>query len=477
MERRKEDAEVAAVEAEECIVAALFGTAGVDAYNNLALKLRASDFYVVAYRMVFEAFGDLADKGFAPDAPMLVSHLRSKQGWSERTQELVTQAITVTYSPGNLLDYAGVVIEKAKARAIGGKLSEIQKAIPRVGGELSSEDVLRQLEAVSMSFADRETNDTLLRTPGEGLRAVVKRWEAIEAGEFRGVKIGIDALDERLGGLQGGQLIIIAGRPSMGKTALALNIPVHESILNVPELSPDALQNNPTPPPDASPLGAVFSLEMPNVQMTMRMLSNISGVEYGRITKGTFEQDDWSRLGLAFPRYEHSNIHLSEESYLTPALLRAKARMLMQRTKRKLRYLIVDYLQLMDADGAQAGANRTNDVSAISRGLKKLAMELDVPVIALSQLNRKLEERADKRPMMSDLRESGAIEADADVILFIYRDEVYNPDSPSKGTAEIIIGKGRDAGLGMVPSHCQLQYQRFGDMPRGAYSYESAYGG
>ncbi|MBN3729410.1 replicative DNA helicase [Burkholderia sp. Tr-20390] len=477
VDRRREDAEVAAVEAEECVVAALFGEQGAVAFDTLALRVRPEDFFVPAYRLVFESFGELVDRGTKADQATLVTQLKSKESFTDRTRELVEQAIVVSYSIENLESYADAIVEKARARAIHAELQLVQKEIPRVGGELRSAEVLQRIDAISLKFADRQTDETLLKSASDGLSAVVARWEKIESGEVLGIKTGIHDLDDRLGGLHGGQLIILAGRPSMGKTAKALNIAAHASILSVDELSLDALGVNPEPSPDLSPMGAIFSLEMGQVQLTMRILSNIANVEYRRLVRAEFDEKDWTNLNGAFVRYGRSNIHISQESYLTPASLRAKLRMLIQRTKQKLRYVIVDYLQLMDADGPSAGANRTNDIGAISRGLKKIATEFDVPVIALSQLNRELEKRADKRPVMSDLRESGAIEADADVILFIYRDEVYNPDSPQKGMAELIIGKGRDAGLGMVPAHCQLEYQRFSSMPKGAYSYESAYGG
>ncbi|KVV07423.1 hypothetical protein WK77_16685 [Burkholderia ubonensis] len=477
MERRREDAEVAAVEAEECVVAALFGESGAAVFDVLSLRLRAEDFFVPAYRLVFEAFGEIVDRGAKANKATLVTQLKSKQSFSDRARELVEQAIVVSYSIENIDSYVDAIVEKARARAIHSELQSVQKDIPRVGGELSSADVLQRIDGISLKFGDRQTESTLLRSANDGLSAVVARWEKIESGEIIGVKTGIDDLDERLGGLHGGQLIVLAGRPSMGKTAMALNIAGHESILSVDELTLDALALNPEPPPDVSPLGAIFSLEMGQVQLTMRILSNITGVEYRRCVRGQFDESDWAKMNGGFVRYGRCNIHISHESHLTPGSLRAQLRMLIQRTKRKLRYVIVDYLQLMEADGPSAGSNRTNDIGAISRGLKKIATEFDVPVIALSQLNRDLEKRADKRPVMSDLRESGAIEADADVILFIYRDEVYNPDSPHKGMAEVIIGKGRDAGLGMVPALCQLEYQRFSSMPKGAYSYESAYGG
>jgi replicative DNA helicase len=477
VERRKEDAEVASVEAEESVVAALFGERSVEAFSVLSLSLRSSDFHVPAFGFVFDACTELIEKGVTPDGVTLVTHLRSKKGWSDRMGQMVEQAVAAAYAFDNLPAYAEVIVEKARGRQIAVHLSEIQKAVPRVGGEISSENLIQQIDAVSLSITNRDDSAAILKTPRDNLKDVVVHWEQQEAGAVRGVMTGIAGLDEKTGGLFPGQLIIVAGRPSMGKTALALNISAAESVLLVPELSLSALEQDPAPSSDASPLGAIFSLEMPTTKLTMRMLSNIAGVEYSRMNRGTFENGDWEKLTPAFHRFGHSNIHISDESYLTVGLLRAKCRQLMRSTGKKLRYVIVDYLQLMDVDGPGAGINRTNDVSAICRGLKKLAKELDCPIIALSQLNRSLEQRADKRPMMSDLRESGAIEQDADIILFIYRDEVYNPDSQHAGIAEIIIGKGRDVGIGMVPARCDLAFQRFSSMPTGSYSYENTYGG
>ena len=350
VEHRKEDADVAAIEAEECIVSALFGDGSASAFTLLAQQLEPVHFYVPAFRLVYEVFGDMVARGETPDGVTLVTHLKTKPGFNDRVRELIEQALTVTAALDNLASYADAVIEKWRARKIADSLSAVQREIPRIGGEQSSEGVLRKLDAIRESLSTREPTDGLLKSPLAVMTQVVERMEAVESGEFTGVRTGIKDLDEKLGGLLPGQLIIVGGRPSMGKTALALNIAVNHSISAVPALATDALQRNPQPPVDASPLGAIFSLEMEDTSLGMRALSNLSSVEYARIRKGLLEDADWPNLAVGMMRYSVSNIRISHESFLTPSILRARLRALVQQTGQKLAYIIVDYLQLMNSD-------------------------------------------------------------------------------------------------------------------------------
>ncbi|MBU6494104.1 MAG: replicative DNA helicase, partial [Burkholderiales bacterium] len=264
------------------------------------------------------------------------------------------------------------------------------------------------------------------------LAQVVERIDELYHSENQndvtGVPTGFTDLDRMTSGLQGGDLVIVAGRPSMGKTTFSMNIGEHIAV------------------EEGLPV-AVFSMEMPGTQLAMRMLGSVGRLDQHRLRTGRLTDEDWPKLTHAMQKMNDTQLFVDETPALNPMELRARARRLARQCG-KLGLIIIDYLQLMS--GSSSGENRATEISEISRSLKALAKELNVPVIALSQLNRGLEQRPNKRPVMSDLRESGAIEQDADVILFIYRDEVYNPDSPDKGTAEIIIGKQRNGPIGTV---------------------------
>jgi len=267
-----------------------------------------------------------------------------------------------------------------------------------------------------------------------------------------GVPTGWDSFDEMTSGLQKGDLVIVAGRPSMGKTSFAMNIAEHAAIKG----------GVPT---------AVFSMEMPGEQLAMRMLSSLGRIDQHKIRTGKLEDEDWPRLTSAVGILAEAPLFIDDTPALSPNDLRARARRLSR--EHGLGLVVIDYLQLMQVYGTKE--NRTNEISEISRSLKALAKELEVPVIALSQLNRGLEQRPNKRPIMSDLRESGAIEQDADVIAFIYRDEVYNEDSPDKGTAEIIIGKQRNGPIGTTRLTFLGQFTRFENFIHDIYSDDGGY--
>lgn len=274
----------------------------------------------------------------------------------------------------------------------------------------------------------------------ELLVEVVDRIDALfhRDNPITGVASGFTDLDDKTSGLQPGDLIIVAGRPSMGKTAFAMNIVEHAVIRD-------------------QVVAAVFSMEMPAEQLTMRMLASLGRIDQHKVRTGKLDDDDWPRLTSAVSMLNDTRIFVDDSPALTPMDLRARCRRL--KREQGLGLVIVDYLQLMQVPGTRE--NRATEISEISRSLKALAKELRVPVVALSQLNRGLEQRQDKRPVMSDLRESGAIEQDADVILFIYRDEVYHEESPNKGIAEIIIGKQRNGPIGKINLTFLGQYTRF----------------
>jgi replicative DNA helicase len=266
-------------------------------------------------------------------------------------------------------------------------------------------------------------------------------------GDITGLTTGFIDLDRMTSGLQSSDLVIVAGRPSMGKTPFAMNLVENAALASDRPIM-------------------VFSMEMPAEQLVIRMLSSLGRIDQSRVRTGKLEQDDWPKLSSATEKLKDTQIFIDDTPALTPTELRSRVRRLV-REQGDLGMIMVDYLQLMRVAGSSEG--RTAEISEISRSLKALAKEFKVPVVALSQLNRALEQRPNKRPVNSDLRESGAIEQDADVIMFIYRDEVYNEDSPDQGVAEIIIGKQRNGPIGTCRLSFQGQFTRFENLARSDY--------
>lgn len=285
------------------------------------------------------------------------------------------------------------------------------------------------------------------------LNQVVERIETLYGrdnhSDVTGIATGFTDLDRMTSGMQAGDLIIVAGRPSMGKTAFSINIAENVAL-------------------DSKLAVAIFSMEMGAAQLAMRMIGSVGKLNQHDLRTGRLRDDDWGRLTHSIGRLNDAPLFIDESAALSALEVRARARRL-HRQNNGLGLIVVDYLQLMSSNAGKASENRATEISEISRGLKSLAKELHVPVIALSQLNRSLEQRPNKRPVMSDLRESGAIEQDADLILFIYRDEVYNSDSPDKGKAEIIIGKQRNGPIGKVELAFRGEYTRFDNLASGDY--------
>ncbi len=276
------------------------------------------------------------------------------------------------------------------------------------------------------------------------LRATIDRLDLLHPsqGQLTGLSTGYNELDKMTAGLQPGDLVIVAGRPSMGKTTLALNIAENAAIA----------ANKPV---------AIFSMEMSREQLAFRMISSLGRVDQGHMRTGNFGDEDWARINSAIAQMKSAPIYIDDSGSLTPTEVRARARRLARDCEKQggLGLIVIDYLQLMQVAGNKE--NRATEISEISRGLKALAKELQVPVIALSQLNRSVEQRQDKKPVMSDLRESGAIEQDADLIMMIYREEVYEPDTPRKGIADIIIAKQRNGPTGEVHLTFLGEFTRF----------------
>jgi replicative DNA helicase len=285
------------------------------------------------------------------------------------------------------------------------------------------------------------------------LTQVVERIETLygreNTSDVTGTPTGFADLDKMTSGLQPGDLVIVAGRPSMGKTAFSINIAENIAL-------------------DSKLPVAIFSMEMGAAQLAMRMLGSVGKLNQHDLRSGKLQDDDWGRLTHALGKLNDAPLFIDESAALSSLDLRARARRL-HRQHGQLGLIVVDYLQLMSSNAGKASENRATEISEISRGLKSLAKELQCPVMALSQLNRSLEQRPNKRPVMSDLRESGAIEQDADLILFIYRDEVYNNDTADKGVAEIIIGKQRNGPIGTVALAFRGEFTRFDNLSSGGY--------
>ena len=343
----------------------------------------------------------------------------------------------------NIRHYASIVRERSILRQLAATAGEIAEAAYRPLGR-DAKAVLDEAEAKVLHIAEQGSRGAQnFQEIGKLLAQVVDRIETLynrdDPSDVTGVPTGFADLDRMTSGLQPGDLVVVAGRPSMGKTALAINMGEHVAL------------NTGMPV-------AIFSMEMGATQLALRMIGSVGRLDQHKLRTGRLAADDWDKLSTALGRLNEAPIVIDETPALNAIEVRSRARRLLKQYG-KLGLVIVDYIQLMQATAQ--GENRATEISEISRSLKALAKELKVPVIALSQLNRSLEQRPNKRPVMSDLRESGAIEQDADVILFIYRDEVYNPETQDKGTAEIIIGKQRNGPIGTVRLTFLGEYTRF----------------
>jgi replicative DNA helicase len=346
-----------------------------------------------------------------------------------------------TPSAANIAAYANIVRERSVLRQmihVGTQISDA--AYQPEGRELGH--LLEEAEQRVFEIADqRRKGGTGFRPVKQLLAGAIDRIEALfhKEGNITGLSTGFNDFDEMTSGLQPSDLIIVAGRPSMGKTTFAMNIAEHVAIK------------------ERTPV-AVFSMEMPGEQLAMRMMSSLGRIDQHRVRTGKLEDDEWPRMTSAITILADTQLFIDDTAAMSPMEVRARCRRL-AREHGQLGLVVLDYLQLMQS--SSASDNRVAEISEISRSLKALAKELNVPVIALSQLNRNLEQRPNKRPVPSDLRESGSIEQDADIIVFIYRDEVYNPDSADKGTAEIIIAKQRNGPIGTTRLTFLGQYTRF----------------
>lgn len=429
------------IEAEQAVLGGLMLDNG--AWDRVADRVVEADFYRRDHRLIFHAIKILAEKGEPCDVVTLGEWLDKKSQLEDVGGIAYLGSLASnTPSAANIKSYANIVRERSVLRQLIRVSNEIADTAFNPEGR-SVFELLDEAEKRVYQIADQGART---RVGFAGMKdLLVQAVEKIDHlfsldSPITGLPTGYVDFDEMTAGLQKADLIIVAGRPSMGKTSFAMNIVEHVAIQ------------------EQRPV-AVFSMEMPGEQLAMRMMSSLGHINQKKVRTGKLEDEDWPRLTSAVNLLAEAPIFIDDTPALSPTELRARARRLAREQEHGLGLIVVDYLQLMQVPGTSE--NRTGEISEISRSLKSLAKELNCPVMALSQLNRSLEQRPNRRPVMSDLRESGAIEQDADLIAFIYRDEVYNKDSPDKGTAEIIIAKQRNGPIGMVRLAFLGQYTRF----------------
>lgn len=443
------------IEAEQSVIGGLL--LENEALDKVADILSPDDFYQHDHKTIYQHIARLIERNRPADIVTVAESL-------ENTAELASvggiaylgSLAQNTPTAANIRRYAEIVRERAIMRKLVTVGSDIAGSAFSPNGR-DAQQLLDEAEAKIFQIAESgNKNSEGFQDIKELLPQVAEKIDELfsreDQSEVTGIPTGFTDLDRMTSGLHGGDLIIVAGRPSMGKTAFSINMAENVAL-------------------DTGLPVAVFSMEMGATQLATRMIGSVGRLDQHRMRTGRLEDEDWEKLTTALGKLNEAPIFIDEGAGLSSFDVRARARRLHRQTG-KLGLIVVDYLQLMAAPAGTRSENRATEISEISRSLKALAKELDVPVVALSQLNRGLEQRPDKRPVMSDLRESGAIEQDADLILFIYRDEVYNPDSEDKGTAEIIIGKQRNGPIGRVRLTFIGQHTRFEDFANANYMEE-----
>ena len=415
-------------------------------WDEIAGAVTAEDFYNHNHRLIFEAISGLQEDSTPADIVTVPEYLEKREQLEKAGGAAYISGLA-NNTPGvaNILAYAEIVRDRAILRALILASNDIAETAYNPL-ERAPREVLNAAEKLIFEISERDGRRRKeFAALAELITRSVERIELLaKSGEsITGVPTGFTDIDDMTSGLQPGDLIIVAGRPSMGKTAFALNIAEYAAL-------------------EKQLAVAVFSMEMSGEQLGMRLLSSMGHINSNRIRTGQLDEADWTRIGSAMKMLGKAPVFVDDSVGLNPLELRSRARKL-KREQGDLGLIIVDYLQLMDASSTERHENRATQISSITRSLKMLAKELDVPVVALSQLNRSVEQRPDKRPVMADLRESGAIEQDADIIIFIYRDEVYNEESEQAGTAQIIIGKQRNGPVGSRTLTFLKEFTRFAD--------------
>jgi replicative DNA helicase len=449
LSQRVEDLKVPphSLEAEQSVIGGLM----LDnrAWDDIADIINEQDFYRHDHALILRSINALSENDQPYDV-LTVSDWLGTRGELDSIGGLAYLSILANDTPTavNIKAYANIVREYSILRSLIQVGNEISASAYNSDGKPSKELVDEAERKVFLIAEQRAGSRQGFEAINELLGRAVKRVEEMYRSDtsLTGIATGFNKFDEKTSGLQDSDLIIIAGRPSMGKTSFAMNLAEHSALHNENSV-------------------AVFSMEMPGEQLALRMMSSLGRIDSHSLRTGKLDDQDWPRLISSVNMLSKAKLYIDDTASLTPTELRARTRRL--KREHGLDLVIVDYLQLMQVGGSTE--NRATEISEISRSLKALAKELEVPIVALSQLNRSVEQRPDKRPVMSDLRESGSIEQDADVILFIYRDEVYNAESADKGTAEIIIRKQRNGPIGTVRLSFLGQYTRFENLAHDDY--------
>ncbi|MDM7857875.1 replicative DNA helicase [Thiopseudomonas acetoxidans] len=438
------------VEAEQSVLGGL--VLDNSAWERISDQLIDRDFYRHDHRLIYRAIYTLAERNEPFDVVTLAEFLE-KDGSLAQAGGLayLGELAANTPSVANISAYAKIVRERATLRQLISVSNEIADSAYYPKGR-EGDQILDEAERKIFQIAEARPKSGGPIALNQLLASTVDTIDMLynSDSQITGLSTGFTDLDEKTSGLQPSDLVIVAGRPSMGKTTFAMN------------LVENALMKS-----DKTIL--VFSLEMPAESLVMRMISSLGRIEQGRVRTGKLDDEDWSRLTSTVALLQSRKLYIDDTAGISPTEMRARARRV-AREQGEIGLIMVDYLQLMQLGGSSE--NRVNEISEISRSLKALAKEFNCPVVALSQLNRSLEQRPNKRPVNSDLRESGAIEQDADVIMFVYRDEVYHPETEHKGIAEIIIGKQRNGPIGTTRLMFHGRYTRFDNLAPGNYNFE-----
>ncbi len=438
------------IEAEQSLLGGLM--LDNDAWDKIADLVGAPDFYRKDHRLIFAGIAELVENSHPCDVVTVSEHLDNRDELTAAGGlEYLATLANETPGAANVRAYARILRERSTLRALINAGNEISGNAFTTDGRTATE-LVDEAERLVFEIAEKGSRGRAGFKPlKEILPNAVDRIDLLHQseGDITGIPTGYGEFDKLTAGLQAGDLIIIAGRPSMGKTTLAVNIAENAAIgAQVPT--------------------AIFSMEMPSEQLAFRMISSLGRVDQTHLRTGNFPDEDWSRINTAVQLMSDAPIFIDDSPALSPTEIRARARRL--KREHGLGLIVLDYLQLMEVRGNKE--NRATEISEISRSLKALAKELELPIIALSQLNRSVEQRTDKRPVMSDLRESGAIEQDADLIVFIYREEVYNQDTLRKGVADISIAKQRNGPIGDFPLTFVGRFTKFENWVPDSYAGE-----
>ncbi len=427
------------LEAEQSVIGGLM--LDNEAWDKIADKLKDNDFYQPEHRILFRIIADLANRGSPFDVVTLTESLKKADELHAMGGEVyLFELARNTPTAANITAYAKIIREHSVLRQLIKAATDITETAFTPAGRDALE-LIDEAERKIFQISNLSARGTGPIRISDLLVKTVDRVDHLFRSKqvITGLTTTYRDLDELTSGLQPADLIVVAGRPSMGKTTFAMNIAEHAAIK------------------DTRPV-LIFSMEMPGEALAMRMMSSLGRIDQHKVRTGKLDDEDWPRITSAVSMLSSAAMFIDDTPALSPGEIRARARRV-AKEHGALGLIIIDYLQLMQLQGFKE--NRSMEISEISRSLKTLAKELHVPIIALSQLNRSLEQRVDKRPSMSDLRDSGAIEQDADLILFIYRDEVYHENSPDKGTAEIIIAKQRNGPIGKIKLTFLGKYTRF----------------